>query len=327
MYPRKPKELADDLESFVYVPLYCGYRYQKHELSPTNADALKTASLEAQAEANHKNRALADDKHMLFYKERRHDNGLYSGGNAKFKEIRNGVPPIVLVEGPQGPSPLPKLLDDCYAMLHQHYQTIDFDKLKRYKADSPPPSNNRRPPRVNPTRRTPHIVNPFDFINGRRRKNASARFLAHPPGTSNATGTRAATSPNTGSPLEDHEALLDIFESAFLDEDEQPIDVTPFLHDKLFDQFDNNTVMSAKSIKNPSNKDGSSKNPKKRTSDHIESAAEPLKPNKTGKRTAYHGYEVSFSLGSDRGSDTPGAGAGTGTITWEFPGGALEIIQ
>lgn len=80
MYPRRPKELADDLESFIYVPTYCAFRYHKHNLSSSKLELLKNATTEEQLAENNTSKSFALAKHAFFYDEQRHDNGLYSGG-------------------------------------------------------------------------------------------------------------------------------------------------------------------------------------------------------------------------------------------------------
>lgn len=298
MYPRKPKELADDLESFIYVPTYCAFRYHKHNFSSQNAITLKNATQKEQTDDNHDNTDLAEERHRFFYKDKRHTNGLYTGGLMKHLMITHGTPPIELQEGDQPVPklhPLSRLLEESFKLLRVHYRAVDLDGLEQYKASpgsSKVPKVPTPPPADQPSS-SAQFIDPLAVLG-----------IPQPDTLS----TLASSSPSSGSSqsspscprarvLDDHKMLFDVFLSVFRDKNGKALDLEIFRNDKLYDQFDNNTVILEGEIHNPSNNSGQESDitkSGKRSSDESELGSDPRAPQRV-KKTVNHGYKVAFS--------------------------------
>lgn len=130
-YPRKPIELADDLESFVYVVLHMALRWYKHEMSPPSVVAdLPEKEL---TNVNGNNKSLALRVYNLFCESWDCVNGYQGGGNFKMLSITCDVVPVVLKDGPDGqPTPLALLLSRLYELLHEHYSSLDLEALRKF---------------------------------------------------------------------------------------------------------------------------------------------------------------------------------------------------
>lgn len=309
MYPRKPKELADDLESFVYVPLYCLFRYHKHDLSSSLADTLKNAKRKEQAADNYNNLDIASAKHAFFYTEARHSNGLYSGGRVKYTQIRSGEPPIQLWDSN---SPAAKLLRELFLLLKRHYKTIKFDDLRQYLADPTSPPKNLSQP-IDDSDQAEHCELPrtlYDLIG------------MDDPGPSGRRGILSSSSSSAGSlsvrPLDDHTLIAELFNTAWNDKHGRVQNITPYRADKLYDQFDGNMVIRTDEITDPTNSSSDTEKSKggakKRKSDASEPDPNP-RPKRKAKRapvkkTVAHGIQI--ELRSTLSDDGNGDGDGNG---------------
>ena len=297
-YPKKPKDLADDLESFIYVLLFCALRYHRHTKSPMGAEQLKHAPTEKQIAANKRNDGLAIARHMVFYEERNHGDGLCSGGEYKLEKIKSGVPPITF-SGSMVGTPLDVLLQQAYIILQQHYETVNYDELKKYLPDpseSPTPSPRvGRQSQATATRQAIDLSRRF----GRRKMTTHdtprtpTRASKSPP-TSQRSTSSTGTSVN-GRPLDTHTVLLDLFQMLLMAEDGLSIDVAPYRDDKLFDQFAGNSVGAEAEPAHDSREteqSGKSSKRKERGSDESESP----RPTKSRQLwTQNHGYQVNFN--------------------------------
>lgn len=294
MYPRKPKELADDLESFIYVPAYCAFRYHKHDLSSDHADAMKNATPEERARDNTKNTNLAHAKHNFFYHEQRHDNGLHSGGGTKHKQIELGKPPIELTAGG---SPLNILLKKSFNLLHKHYRTVDEDHLKQHYS-AVVPQLPRSPLQATGSGQATRFVDVFNILG--MQQPADGQMLASSQ-TSSPSSSSAGSSASRSRPLDDHTQILNVFTSVWFDNQARQRDVIAYANDRLYDQFDSIRVVLSEEYSDPSNnsgKDPAGRNStSKRKSDGSDEDINPRpkrRPKRQAKKTRTHGYQVEF---------------------------------
>lgn len=254
-------------------------------------------------------------KHTFFYEEERHENGLYSGGDAKLEKIRSGIPPIQLVEGNSGPSPLAQLLERSYKLLKHHYRSVDLTELDKYKADRPQPAMNAASQPLQRATNAPHVRDPYNIISAPDPDDYNTLGPAPwSPASASSSGSRYADA--DGSPtrlLDDHVALARVFRSVLTDHENRRLDLTPFLGDKYYDQFDNNPVVIQGKISNPSNSGGQEANlPKSKKRKYDESDPDPdLRPPHRPKKARGHGYQITFrsAQGREQG-DSTGEGPG-----------------
>lgn len=237
--PRKPHEVSDDLESFVYVLVYCAFRYHRHQHSP---QAPRDISKEEQLKLNAANRAFAVYVNRFFYDDSTQSDGHYAGGDTKQKEIKLGEPPVRLINTAAGHSPLARLLEDLYVLLQTHYQVIERSKvLQRYGS----PSTEVVPAGPARSEKTPHFVDPFALVNevpkdmpAPVRRKSPARPL--PSGSAEAYDTP---------PLANHDLICSLFANAFKDDEKQLIDLSNFQNDRFFDQFEDLQVATEERMK------------------------------------------------------------------------------
>ncbi|GJE86573.1 hypothetical protein PsYK624_026530 [Phanerochaete sordida] len=128
-YPRKPPELADDLESFVHVITFFACRFHDHDLSSEPENDTEEANILANAN----NQELMGLISLFFYHQKRVGNGFYRGGALKYQMILLGSPPInfkALKSGMR--SPLETFLSKAYKLLQEHYWSLDESELEEY---------------------------------------------------------------------------------------------------------------------------------------------------------------------------------------------------
>ena len=134
MYVKKPIELADDLESFLYVLLWMAMRFHPHMCSIVDAWDVELADLRAR---NATNRNLSRIVSDIFFEEHALDNGGVGGGMNKYSYIKTGQPPVILAPYDDAEehslSPLGILISQLYDLVRKHYATLDFSKLARFK--------------------------------------------------------------------------------------------------------------------------------------------------------------------------------------------------
>ncbi|EKM57016.1 uncharacterized protein PHACADRAFT_254482 [Phanerochaete carnosa HHB-10118-sp] len=131
-HPTKPPEVADDLESFIYVILMMAYRFHQHTYS-TNLNDLECTPKNIKC-ANYENKPLALQINKFFYEQLCCADGRYIGGKEKLVFIENGKPPICLLNED---SVLARFLRDAYVLLREHYSAVDFEALKPYSVKAP----------------------------------------------------------------------------------------------------------------------------------------------------------------------------------------------
>ena len=128
-YPRKPWELADDIESFIYIPVYMTLRFHRHAMTKPKKYPVGV-SVQDLRKKNATNRTLATRVFSLFWEEEDCEDGYVSGGTTKNLWIENGKPPVELTNPS---SPLAALLQRLYVLLHEHYKAVNYADLERFK--------------------------------------------------------------------------------------------------------------------------------------------------------------------------------------------------
>lgn len=114
-YPRKPNELADDIESFVYVITIALLRFHLHSLSVEDAHGIKTEL------------AMYYTQKFDTYDEAK--GGYIVGGTAKVRDMCLGDPGFTLA--PKNSEKLSDLLTGLYQLGKNHYSKLDFEELQR----------------------------------------------------------------------------------------------------------------------------------------------------------------------------------------------------
>lgn len=252
LYPRKPHQVSDDLESFIYVLVYCAFRFHQHQYSPVQPKLLTTKDEQHKFNAQNNSFALYIDS--FFYDDSTQANGHYGGGNIKHKEIKLGEPPVILAAVE---SPLAKLLRSLYTLLKMHYKSINHDALKCYlgnfgKASEPPAPAPVPGPSSNGGDERGKASNPFDEVNeelqrGLMRSGHQAPPSPQAPSPPSEPSSIASTGPSTGEkPLDSHAAMLKAFYDAFNGKEDQ---VSSLRDDKLFDQLEGLYVTTDEHVK------------------------------------------------------------------------------
>lgn len=257
-YPRKPAEVADDLESFVYVILFNALRFHRHQLMKGAPDLL--APVKKQREYNAKNEGLASLIYYFFHHATRHENGYTSASDQKWLHIEVGRPPITLEAGRHGQTPLARWLARAYRLLHEHYKTIDLSELERFgvpetNSDSPAGSNEESHAGApdEPEEKDWYIPSVLEAHS--LPVNLPQEDPASP--ASSTTSSRSRHTFRTSRPLDTHSALLKLFDSAFKDDDGRPLNLRFFKGDKWWDLCNGQRVFTSSKPKNPSGGSGS----------------------------------------------------------------------
>ncbi|EKM53551.1 uncharacterized protein PHACADRAFT_211233 [Phanerochaete carnosa HHB-10118-sp] len=110
-YPKKPIEVEDDIEAFVWLIVYMAIRYFKHNLSGAPAE-------------------MVDLTNKLFYEEEINEHGYRVGGKTKMIYIMRGQPPVQLENRR---SPIALFLDQAFKLLQEVYAKIDYKAIAHWK--------------------------------------------------------------------------------------------------------------------------------------------------------------------------------------------------
>lgn len=205
-YPRKPKELADDLESFVYIPTYFSLRNHHHcrmlrrdlenkpKPDPQTKDPMDVASFVPCVSKDYEAISLASVMFAFFHVALRHNNGLSSGGDMKFDWIHRARPPVQL-NYPED-AVLNDLLRGSFKLLQDQYKSVDYERMEQYLAVQPEPATKPASP----------LHGPIQYADPREEEMQSLADVEIP------VTTAASTSTSTR-PLDSHAALLEAFEA------------------------------------------------------------------------------------------------------------------
>lgn len=245
-YPRKPPELADDLESFIYVITFFGFRYHHHK---TSLIAKNTDSVAFQKQAASDNNGFMGYITGFFYEQRRAGRGYYEGGSIKRIFIESGVPPLVLQPLDNGRRPLiARFLAGGYKLLKEHYAATRPGRYEEFAvrpSDQAAPDEGDHPPPDRPDASDPRsrIVS---TAAGRavqmKRLGAWRNFITteRVEFEDDEESLAAVSNSPFEDPkrvLDDHVALGKLFASMVVDKNGEQLDLTGLLGDKRFDQF------------------------------------------------------------------------------------------
>ncbi|EKM52418.1 uncharacterized protein PHACADRAFT_198473 [Phanerochaete carnosa HHB-10118-sp] len=280
-YPLKPPEVADDLESFIYVILFMAFRFHLHDLSPQ--DVRVTDSLQAQREANAKNDNLATTIHHFFYYEEKCQGGYYRGGQMKKFAIVSGTLPIQLAPNKDGsPMLLTVFLQRAYDILQRHYCMTNLKKMEQFavkvldqaKAEEQRAEMDkamalrRRKEKKNPAEDEPEEPDDWmDLIN--EDSDSSSDDLSI---STNLTDSNAeyAGDEDLKRPLDTHTKIWKLFKGMFRDKTRNR--ALPSVKNagsdvaKFIDQFSGQPVLTLQERRNPTGQTKSSKSKSKTTS-------------------------------------------------------------
>ena len=139
-------ELADDLESFLYLLLWMAARFHVHGLS-IEETRQPGVNLEDLRRYNQMNEALAQEVSRFFFEEVKLEDDLVGGGSAKRSAIDAGQSPIKLSPSSDGTaSPLAVLIEEVYAIVQEHHQAIDVSSLEPYSVHRARAGPSQSPP-------------------------------------------------------------------------------------------------------------------------------------------------------------------------------------
>ena len=133
-YVKKPLELADDLESFLYVLLWMAFRWHRHRCSVLGTTD-SSADPAALADRNSDNENLSKLVSSFFFEDLQLEGGNVGGGDRKYFHIQDGNPPLSLApwdEDSSSLSPLNSLTKELYSAINRHYMSLDYQDLQRF---------------------------------------------------------------------------------------------------------------------------------------------------------------------------------------------------
>jgi hypothetical protein len=134
-YPKKPILLEDDLESPLYILMYCAARFHFHSLSDNRLR--KDTLYNELIEINSENEDLAQFVSTFFYEEFA-KNGYRIGGRYKKAAIKAGKSPLTIDPIGEVKHPFMEVIDKLYDILHARYSTFDYNELQQYSIKEPP---------------------------------------------------------------------------------------------------------------------------------------------------------------------------------------------
>lgn len=271
--PKKPQEVADDLESAVYILVQMMLHFHRHGRSPGKLAENLTA--DEIRKVNGTNEQLASFVSTFFYEQFECDDGYWSGGNTKRVWLQTTSLPVELdtAPGEDTLAPLDALLDALYTLLRRHYAAINYADLGRFKATKKTHTI---------TAETTEDKSHAGALTDGPSKLATVEELPAPPknnfgilarlktrrtepqGQQSApqlVKSRNITVPAVENPqrvLDNHEEILKAFEDILYDGDD-PRDMTKYKNDKWYDQFDGLKSTFSASDRNPSGSSGTRK--------------------------------------------------------------------
>ncbi|EKM56598.1 uncharacterized protein PHACADRAFT_194191 [Phanerochaete carnosa HHB-10118-sp] len=238
-YPRKPPELADDLESFIHVITFFGYRFHHHELSSEPTDDTEDACVTANAN----NPELMGLISVFFYHQKKVCNGYYKGGGLKYHFILSGKPPVAFEPLKNGQrSLIETFLFRAYKLLQEHYWSLDESEYEEYavqegdcaaldEVDIPLPGG--APPRVSGMLEPP--TGPYKMLWGDLASDIKENNGAF--WTESLLQKPTCPFDDPQPVLGDHKKLGMLFLRFAVDERGNSVDLDSFRNDKRFDQF------------------------------------------------------------------------------------------
>ncbi|KAI0090084.1 hypothetical protein BDY19DRAFT_938336 [Irpex rosettiformis] len=203
-FPRKPNELADDLEAFIHVLTYLSLQFHFHEDTVIGMEYYKSMPKDALTAINRKNASLASHISSFYYHPTQE--GFHVGGLGKYSDGLLGEPPVCFLQDHVSPM-LVKIVDELYALLKRHYSSIDKDILFKLG---------------------------YDINRMYTRRSVRPKFRDAKKDQAAGTQEHQVTSrqPNV---LDTHEAIMNIFSNALADDYIEGLEEV--LLDKTEDQF------------------------------------------------------------------------------------------
>ncbi|EKM56603.1 uncharacterized protein PHACADRAFT_194196, partial [Phanerochaete carnosa HHB-10118-sp] len=244
-YPRKPPELADDLESFIYVITFLAYRFHHHELSSEPLEDTEDARITANAN----NQELMGFVNIFFYAQKRVGNGFFTGGRLKYQTIFSGAPPAPFKPFKNGKHSLVEtFLLKAYRLLQEHYWSLDESEFAEYAAhegdcaapDEVDEVGTSAPPPI-PAEVPTKLSGRGSIFTSMRARNAR-RTVKSSKGKEVFWETVVQEKPfcpfdDPQPVLESHTDLTFLFLSVAQDEHGHDLDIQAYRNDKRFDQF------------------------------------------------------------------------------------------
>ncbi|EKM57057.1 uncharacterized protein PHACADRAFT_208209 [Phanerochaete carnosa HHB-10118-sp] len=230
-YPRKPPEVADDIESFIYVIAFMGMRFNWHQFSPQDRKVPSTR--EKRNEFNNTNSRLAVAVNSFFFQDEPVGQGFVMGGVTKLSLISLRQLPVVFLPHNDRKPLIEVFLTKAWDLLNQHYSQLD---LKRYATYEVKPSDKARPdesdkPRPQPKARDLKLSVFLEMTPG-----ATLRPRDDVGSASQIIAANAAPPAGPRGGL-DHRALNEVLKSLFFDDDNNERDISVYYEDKAFDQL------------------------------------------------------------------------------------------
>jgi hypothetical protein len=135
-HPTKPNEVADDLESIVYVISEGFLRFQPHDLSNPSTSSLQPPTSQEQSDHTRStaNDVLATYIADTFYSASVINDKYVVGGKRKRAQIKAGEPEFIVSEGRSRQMTETELfLVELYGLLKEHYSAIPEETLAPYR--------------------------------------------------------------------------------------------------------------------------------------------------------------------------------------------------
>ncbi|GJE93741.1 hypothetical protein PsYK624_099020 [Phanerochaete sordida] len=237
-YPRKPREIADDIESFVQIAIALGMRYHWHDKSVSK----HPTSEEERLAANAQNTRLAELEMTWFFHT--WTTGEWTeGGSQKMEDLLSNELPVKFKEMDGQPIVLSRFLHEAFATLSKHYQKLDLDAYQHhFEAERPKPK--RRPWDQDGTwmhRAVQKIARTEELM--RKAEGAPAPMPRDEMRSPSPSPPPPPPPPPLPGPRENlnHATLYNIFASILLEKDGRYRDFGD-MRDKTFDQLYDRTV-------------------------------------------------------------------------------------
>ena len=274
-YPKKPQEVADDLESVVYILVRMALRFHRHNRSVEYPSGCQ--SPDVIQKINSANGQLCLHVSAFFDEEVECEDGYWLGGATKRDYLQSPQLPVELLPGPDGEeTPLSALLNVLYALLRQHYGAVNYSDLERFMVskkvkvklttvlpaagnegcgakaqdNGPGSSTAQKPTKASkaphPLSRVSHEWSALPLPRA-----GPSRKIAPKP-------ISVITVENPKRVLDNHAEFFEAFKNAFFLDAEQR-DLSIYEHDKWYDQFDGLKAAIGMSDKNPSGPSGKRK--------------------------------------------------------------------
>ncbi|KAA1477817.1 hypothetical protein DENSPDRAFT_624357 [Dentipellis sp. KUC8613] len=124
-FPKKPNQLSDDLESFVYVLAIMDFRFHLHDLSATTVDTDGNTIINTKY--MHRNADLALHLHTTYLKTFTTHDGYSIGGKEKFRNFCTGTPDVTFRDKTR---PLARIIAEFYQIFRPFYQVLDVGEYR-----------------------------------------------------------------------------------------------------------------------------------------------------------------------------------------------------